>query len=266
MTGDAPDIALRIRRALPRWFGRSSDPTPVLDAILLGLGAGLAHVWDLLAFARRQARLATADGGWLDVASLDFFGPDGLPRFRGDTDTTFRRRLRKEVFRRRVTRPSIVDIVTDLTGQPPAEVFEGWDVTTTGGWGANGSMAYGVAGLYGSDTAPGQTIVTIPEPQGYGIPSTPGWGSRVGGYGAFGTALRYVDDGQISGVGPTKEDIIRAIDGVRAAGTVILIRFLDPLGFDPTDLPPDDPSQGGAGDGVLDLGSDEGTVFIPPLI
>ena len=37
MTGDAADMAARLRAALPaRWFG---DVAPVLDAVLAGIGA-----------------------------------------------------------------------------------------------------------------------------------------------------------------------------------------------------------------------------------
>jgi hypothetical protein len=228
--GDPDDIALRIRRYMPRWYGRTTDPTPVLDALLYGLAAAFASIWDLLTFARRQARLATMDGGWLDLAALDFFGPDGFRRFKGDTDATYRLRLRREVFRRRVTRQAIIDIVRDLTGAEPIEVFEGWDVTTNGGYGAAGCLAYGRAGRYGSNGAPNESIVVLPEPQGYGIPNTPGWGSGQFGYGAAGSNFRYVDAGEIVGSGPTKEDIIRSIDAVRAAGVAIYIRFVNPFG------------------------------------
>lgn len=229
-TGDADDIAARLRRYMPRWFGRTTDPTPVLDAVLYGLGGGLATIWDLLAFTRKQARLATMDGGWLDLAALDFFGPDGFRRFLGEGEASYRTRLRQEPFRKRNTRDAIRDAVLDITGAPPVEIFEGWDVPTCGGYGAGAALAYGVAGRYGSDGAPAEVIISLPEPQGYGIPNTPGWGSGFFGYGAAGSNFRYVDASEITGAGPTKGDIIRAIDAVRPAGIRFFIRFLAPLG------------------------------------
>lgn len=230
MIGDQSDIAARLRRYLPRrWFGREGDPTPVLNALLWGLASAFAHLWALIAFAKAQARLVTATGGWLDLAAVDFFGPDGFPRFASEREDDYRVRLRKEPLRRRVTRQAIVDIVTDITGAPPVSVYEGFDAPTTGGWGVAGSMGWGVAGLWGS-MVPCEVIITVAEPQGYGIPNVPGWGSGLGGWGVYVEPFRWVDPSMIEGSGPTKEEIIGAVDGVRAAGVTYLIHFNPPLG------------------------------------
>lgn len=230
MIGDASEIAARLRRYLPRrWFGRQGDPTPVLDALLGGLGAAFAQLWALIAFAKLQARLATATGGWLDLAAVDFFGPDAFPRFAAEREEDYRVRLRQEVLRRRVTRQAIVDVVDDITGAPPLKVYEGFDAPTCGGWGAARSMGWGVAGLWGS-TVPGEVIITVAEPQGYGIPNVPGWGSGLGGWGVYVEPFRWCDPSMITGSGPTTAEILDAIDRVRAAGVKYLIHFKPPLG------------------------------------
>lgn len=231
MIGDQADIAARLRRYLPRrWFGRMGDPTPVLDALLWGLAAAFSTIWALIDFARTRARLATLTGGWLDLAAVDFFGPDGLPRFAGEREDDYRTRLRKEVFRRRVTRQAIVDIVNDITGRPPVLVYEGWDAPTTGGWGRHGEMGWGVAGLWGSSNAPGEVLIVVAEPQGYGIPNVPGWGSGLGGWNIAQEPFRWMTPDDITGSGATQAEIIEAIDGVRAAQIRYLIQFKPPLG------------------------------------
>lgn len=261
-TGSQADIAARLRRHLPRsWFGEGDRPTPVLDSLLWGLAAILCGSFDLYAFAKAQTRLATATGGWLDLAALDYFGPDAFPRFRGEGDRAYSRRLRQEVLRRRVTRGAIDSVVFDLTGSHP-RIFEGWDSPTTGGWGTP-AFAFGAAGLWGSSSAPLHTIVSMPLPQGYGIPNRGGWGSRVGGYGVGN--FSFANDVDLIGSGPTQADIIAAIDRVRAAGTTIIVQFDSPLGFDPDDPGTQEPGNPNSRDGLLDFDTEEGAGLIPFL-
>lgn len=220
--GDAENIARRIRGLLPWWFGPTAVASPRLSAVVAGAAAALADVFGLIDFARKQARIATATGAWLDFAAQDYFGRD-FKRFKDEPDDAFRVRLRSELFRQCNTRAAIDSIIFDLTGQHP-DIFEAWRAADTGGWGTP-AFAWGAAGRWGSGGAPYEVIVTIPYPQGYGVPNRGGWGSLVGGWGVGNFSFISQDD--TVGSGPTVTDILRAIDRVRAAGISIFVRFTD---------------------------------------
>lgn len=225
--GDATDIAYRLRRYLPRWFGyASSNPTPVLDALLGGIAAALAPIYTLFMFVRDQARLASISGAWLDLAAYDYFG-DRFPRFNGELDTDYRTRLRKEILRDRNTRRAISNLVFDLTGSYPILIYEGFYTPVNGGWGTP-AFALGVVGAWGAENAHYEVIITIATPTNYGIPSRGGWGDQVGGWGAGN--FSFVGPEDIQGTGPTQVDIIRAIDLIRTAGVTYYVRFAPPPG------------------------------------
>lgn len=216
-TGGVDDIRARLRRLIPRtWFPAIA---PVFDAALHGVAWALNLAFDLIAFVKLQARLATATGGYLDFAARDFFG-DGLQRFTGETDTAYRLRLRREVLRRRNTRQALKDVVRDLTGREPT-LFEPFNTTDCGGWGTP-ALAYGVAGLYGSENAPYEVWVKTTQPEGYGIPNRGGWGSEVGGWGVGN--FSFVGDDEITGAGQIT-DILAALEQVRAAGVTVYVEF-----------------------------------------
>lgn len=220
MIGGQEDIAARLRRFLPYWFGPTAAPTPVLTSLLNGIAWALATIFELIEFAKRQARIATATGGWLDLAAMDYFG-EGLPRFKDETDASYRTRIRQEVFRQRNTRAAIDSIVYDLTGEHP-RIYEAWRPADTGGWGVP-TFAWGRSGYWGSGGAPYEVIVHMQRPQGYGIPDRGGWGSGVGGWGIGN--FSWLGEESIQGSGPTITDILNRIDSVRAAGVTIYVKF-----------------------------------------
>lgn len=223
---DTPaDIAARLKRYLPKWFGRTADPTPVLDSLLLGLGTALAGIRSLIAYAALQTRIATATGGWLELIAFDFFGAD-FPRFNAEPDADYSRRIRQETLRQRNTRAAIDSAVFDITGMHP-HIFEGFHAPTNGGYGTP-AFAFGRAGRWGSNTSPFHVIVTMPRPTGYTIPYRGGWGSQTGGYGSGN--FSFVDDSSLQGHGATAADILAAINRVRAAGIRVIVRFTSPSG------------------------------------
>lgn len=216
-TGSQADVLNRLRRLIPRtWF-----PTiaPVFDAALWGVAWALAGIYDLIAYVKLQARLATATGPFLDFAARDFFG-DGLQRFASESDEAYRLRIRREVLRPRNTREALRAVIRDLTGREP-ELFEPFNTTDCGGYGTPG-LAFGVAGLYGSENAPYEVWVTMATPEGYGIPNRGGWGSEVGGYGVGN--FSFVGDDEIKGAGQIT-DILSALEQVRAAGVTVYAEF-----------------------------------------
>ncbi len=177
MVGDQDDMLRRLKAVLPsRWFG---DSTPVLDALLRGLGSAWCWVYQLLLFVMAQRRIATAQGIWLDLVAKDIFG-DRLRRRTGQSDTALRARIQGELLRERCTRAAIIAALTDLTGRPPS-VFEPARTTDTGGWGVG--IGYGSAGGWGNLNLPFQCFVTAFRPFGNGIAQVAGWGTMAAGYG-----------------------------------------------------------------------------------
>ena len=155
MKGDLQDIVGRLRLALPRrWFG---DAAPVLDSLLAGLASGWAGLYGLLQEVRRQARMATATGEFLDLAAVDLFG-GGLPRRAGEADDVFRARIGRALRRVRATRAGLVDAVAEAGSV--AAVFEPARPTDTGVYGGPG-LAWGAAGGWGSLAMPLECLVTL---------------------------------------------------------------------------------------------------------
>lgn len=160
---NAAGMQRRLRALLPpEWF---ADEAPVLDGVLAGFSTVLAFVAGLVVYAKRQTRIATATGGFLDVAALDFLGLR-LKRRTAEPDAAFQLRIRREVMRPRVTRDALRDGVADLTGYVP-DVFEPWNPTDCGG------VGYAFA-LAGGETTPARIG---------------GWGSPLGGVGVGGFAF-----------------------------------------------------------------------------
>ncbi|HTR17360.1 MAG TPA: hypothetical protein VMI52_10045 [Acetobacteraceae bacterium] len=182
MIGDNTDMVARLRAVLPaRWFG---DETPLLDAVLGGIGSAWSAVYALIAAVRGQARIGTASGQFLDMAAADFFPPTLLTRRNGETDDGFRPRIQRELLRERGTRAALVGVLSDLTGRAPV-VFEPGRSGDAGGYGSGGA-GYGVAGGYGSLALPYAVFVTAYRPHGGGIALLAGYGS--GGVPAYGDA------------------------------------------------------------------------------
>ena len=172
MTGDADDMVRRLKLALPtRWF---PDSTPVLDTLLAGLAAAWAWLYALLNLVSLQARVATVSGSFLDRASADFFAAR-LPRRVSEPDDAFRARLLQALRREHATRAALVGSLADLTGFAPV-VFEPARVADTGAFGS-ASLAYGMAGAWGSLTLPFQVFVTARRPQTAGIANVAGYGT-----------------------------------------------------------------------------------------
>lgn len=182
MIGDQQDVVARLKAVLPAgWF---PDSTPVLDALLQGMASGWSWAYGILGYVRSQARIGTATDVWLDVVAQDFFG-SRLAR-KGQSDSPFRDRIRREVMRERGTRAAIASVLTDLTGRQPL-IFEPARPADTGAWGRKSGpttgLAYGRVGGWGSLTLPYQSFITAYRPAGSGIANVSGWGVARGGYG-----------------------------------------------------------------------------------
>jgi hypothetical protein len=134
-----PALLDRIKRLIPPgWFATDSK-APVRNALLGGLSDGIAWITDRQAYVRRQTRIKTATGFWLDLIAWDFFH-SRLMRRKGEADESFRARVLAELFRPRNTRAAIVKAVTDLTGIEP-DIVELWNTGDCGAY-ENGHFAY----------------------------------------------------------------------------------------------------------------------------
>lgn len=215
MTGDQNDVVARIKATLPPWF---PSPAAILDALLAGFGNALAFVYSEISYAKLQTRIATATDDFLDLISIDFLG-SALPRKTAETDTSFRRRIQNALIRKRVTRASVVAVLTQLTGHVPG-IFEPWNATDTGGLDAGG-LGFDVAGAWGDSPVPNNlAYVTVIRPSQLGLPLVAGWDVSVGAF----------DIGQIEWVSPdmisaaiSDSDLTDAIESVRPTGTTLIV-------------------------------------------
>jgi hypothetical protein len=225
-TGDQADMLRRAKAVLPAsWFpstasGQASQ-SPVLDGIMAAGANLLASVYSLLQLVIQQTRIATATGVWLDIVSLDFFG-GFLPRRPGESDASFRARIKAELFRPKGTRAAIIKTVTDLTGRAPS-VFEPARPADCGTYGGP-LVGYGAAGGYGSLVCNNQFFVTVHSPVAWtsGV-GADGYGGSIGGYGAG--AIEYTDIALFSG-GIANANVYAAIADVTPAGYIAWTQIL----------------------------------------
>ena len=204
-------VPARLKALLPAGWFRDS---PVLDAVLTGIGAALQGVHDLTEYARKQTRITTAADGFLDLIALDFFGTALLRRV-SEVDAPYRQRILAQLFLERGTRKGMIRALEILTGRTPL-VFEPARPADTGGYGT-GVTGYGVAGRYGSLALPSQAFVTAYRPSGSGIPLVAGYGTPPGGY-STGSRATYSTLDQIIGA-VTDADIFQTVNRAAPAGT-----------------------------------------------
>ena len=156
MRGDGSDFVARLRLTLPEsWF---ADDAPLLTGLCQGLAAAWSSLYDLLTTVRRQGRLATATGQFLDLASRDFFG-NRIARRGGESDDALRSRLQHGMQREGGTRTALVLAATEAGYS--ANVFEPARPADTGAYNTSGGLAWGTAGGWGSLQMPLECLVTV---------------------------------------------------------------------------------------------------------
>lgn len=216
MTELTEEEALRRGKStLPsQWFG--SDDTPVVNGLMAGFANVAAHAHALMEFARRQTRILTAEGGFLDLIAHDFFGRRFRRRETQDDDG-FRQDIIREIFRERATRRGVVKAVEDLTGRP-CWFFEPANPRDTGGLSIASTMGWSTAGRWGSLALPHQAFCVPLRPAGSSIPNVNGFNGHLGGYGVG--AIEWATPSYVRGK-VTDADIYAAIDATKPAGTLI---------------------------------------------
>ncbi len=222
-TGDQADIVSRLRAVLPaRWFPDTApgvaSSTPILDAVLAGIGCVWAQVYALLGYARLQARIATATDVFLDMIGVDFFGTT-MTRQANESDAHYWARLQAAMLQPQGTRPALVQALVTLTGRTPV-VFEPARAPDTGAWGM--ACGWGQAGGWGSLAMPFQCLVTAFRPLGGGVSVVAGWGVPAGGWGAG--AIEYASASMESET-VSDAEIAATIAGVMPVATIAWMRI-----------------------------------------
>jgi len=217
-TGDQNDIYTRLKALLPpTWFG---DSSPLLEGALNACASALSWCYSLYVYARLQTRITTATGGWLDLASYDYFGTS-LQRPAGMSDDLFRNQMKINLFRARGTRQAIIDILEELTGNTPT-IFEPQRPLDTGSYGGP-MIGYGVAGGYGSVMIPYQAFVIAYRPKGTGIPYVAGYQTTPAGYSSPSRG-QYVSQEMVTGK-VTDAQVYEAVAAVKMEGTLVWVKL-----------------------------------------
>ena len=156
MRGDQEDFVRRLRLTLPAgWF---SDEPRLLNGVLAGFASVWAWLHELLAEVRKQSRVQTATGQFLDLACVDFFG-GRLPRRAGESDAALRFRVARAMRRERGTRAGLIAAAAEAGYA--ARVFEPARPADTGAYNRSSTLAYGLAGAWGSLEMPLECLVTV---------------------------------------------------------------------------------------------------------
>ncbi len=203
-------IGARILRLLPpSWFsGR------LHAALAAGAGNALTMARDAISEARRQARIATASGAWLDIIAHDFFGH--ALRRRQMPDDALRAAIIARFGRERSTLRGLAAAVGDA-GASVIRIIEPGVPSLSTSYGAGGH-AYGV-GLYGSTVSPMQVFLQVRR--GGEQPESWAWGYGSGGYGDGHMTYAPVGAGGAS----SDADIYAEVAAAKAAGVVAWVNI-----------------------------------------
>lgn len=204
----------------------AATSTPLLDAVLAGIGWMLSQTFSVIQYVRLQSRVSTATDVFLDIAARDYTGTR-FERRANESDASFRQRLLAYLPPGEATRQAVITRLTALTGNVPT-VFEPTQPMDTGAYGYGG-LGYGVAGGYGSMALPFQAFVTVKRPVSQGVPNLAGYSGNAsappyapGGYGVGLIAYSSISTA-FSGV--TDADIYQAVADTQPAGATVWTRI-----------------------------------------
>lgn len=116
------------------WAAEESRAIPgVLRAVFEGGAVGLEQMLAELTYALGGARLDTSTGDQVDTYAADFFGPGGLPRAPGESDSSYVQRIIASLFPSAATRQALSDAIFAITHIRP-RMLEPWNPGDTGCW------------------------------------------------------------------------------------------------------------------------------------
>ncbi len=178
-TGDQQDLQSRLLSLLPPWF--PSGAAPVLGAAFAAAAWAGSFVYGLIQYARSQARIATATGGWLDLIAFDFF-QRAFVRPVGWTDAQMRAQILFRVLNPAGTRPGLIAGIENLTGRAPI-VIEPWNTGDCGAWSDGslttdcGPIGWDAGGAWGELDLPNQLFIQVFRSNAGGVATVEGWAS-----------------------------------------------------------------------------------------
>lgn len=204
------------------WFDPEGE---VVRGVANAIAEPASFNFGQLVYIQRQARLATATDGFLDLIAEDYFGRGRFKRRNNEIDADYRSRLQAEILRPLGTRAAIIDVITDLTGHAP-DVFEPAN-SADSGWIAGADtkpskpFAFG-RGRLGSRGLPFQFFITITRPASSGFPGRSGLSSAPSGFGSGRFALGNKADRE--GI-VTDEEIYATVARTIPAGVTAWVRI-----------------------------------------
>jgi hypothetical protein len=222
-TGDALDILERVKRLIPgRWFAWVA---PLRDGVIGGLADCAANLYAFVIYARKQTRLATATGIWLDILCYDYLRRHLLRQ--GRSDDVFRAIIQATILQERVTRKGVSSAVTGLINIPPF-IFEPWNTNDAGGYRAP-NIGYGITAGWGSLQYPAQVFMRISR-SGLGptgVPFSEGWygGQGTPAIGAYGQGAIQYTDSDTAEIGVTDADIYQVITNSKPTGVTVWVQL-----------------------------------------
>ncbi|EON13164.1 hypothetical protein [Pandoraea sp. SD6-2] len=220
MTGDQQDMFQRLRALLPTtWF---PGVALILDALLNGVAYAMSFAHSLWAYAKLQTRIVTATDGWLDMIAWDFFGTS-LLRAPGQSDDSFRIRIVINLLRGKGTRPAMVQVLKDVTGQVPV-IFEPNRPMDIGALNSPTSAGYCGVARMGSMAVPYTAMITAFRPVAAGGSAGAAY-CRAPSRSALNTPLAssYTNSSSYTRASATDADIYAAVDAVKPVGTVMWV-------------------------------------------
>ncbi|QDH16776.1 hypothetical protein [Swingsia samuiensis] len=123
--GSIDNFVNRLRGLLPSgWFPAppkdlEEEQAPILVALLKSFASIFSALWSLMEEAKKQLRLKTMVGAFLDIFALDFFGEDHLPRQAQEKDDDYRIRIIKTLRNKNNTRLAVFNAVQSMTQTNP---------------------------------------------------------------------------------------------------------------------------------------------------
>ncbi len=117
------------------WSGDTAKilGTGKFAALLNAMSGSFAFCQNNLYTLFLNTRLNTASGGALDLIAKSLLGVN-LPRGQGETDTSYRARIKFRVFAPAITRQAFDTTLFNLTGVHP-RIMEAWSMADTIAWG-----------------------------------------------------------------------------------------------------------------------------------
>jgi hypothetical protein len=204
----------------------------ILWTLFNAIGSQLSFIDNGIIYAQDTTRLATATDTSLDTWSEDFFG-NALLRFVGESDTTFRKRIQKNLLAPAATRSAISNAILNLTFIPP-RVMEPWSPDDTATYDYTSFWDIDQGGLFIFPKAPARWGDPTLRYQGFIESVTPSVVPNAGAQAVWALDIGAAYDIPSTGIAwfsePTYlfqiQSVYDTINKIKAEGTIVWVRFI----------------------------------------